>query len=195
MQRAEDPSSRVAAGPTRGGLRPATAFLLLSALVGVVTAIVLLTRPAAAPPPATTKTSTEPNFALTNEEAIARFEHLHSRELKAYASADPSMLEGLFTPQSPVAPTVRREVRRLVRDRVVALTTYDTRSLSVVANTPSEIHLRQVAIVTARFMDSSGRDITRTAPVQKQTIQWTLQLVESDWRLHDAVIKESKVLK
>lgn len=196
MQRADDSSSRLGTQPAspRSGLKPTTAFVLLLLLIAAVGGAILLTRPDSAPTPTNTDTPTEPNFALTNEEAIARFEELHQLELQAYRSADPSLVDEVFTVDSPIAKFVQREVAMLVRDRVVARPQYTNLSIAVIANTGEEIQLQQSAIVESHFFDSRGREITSDTARQRQTILWTLHLGESSWLLHDAVVTKSRDL-
>src|SRR5688500_13048480 len=87
MQRAEDSSSR-AVQPERSGLKPTTAFLLLLVGASVIAGVLYLTRPEAAPTPTGSETPNEPNFALTNEEAIARFEELNAQRIAMYEERD-----------------------------------------------------------------------------------------------------------
>lgn len=189
MQRAEEPS-RLASEPERSGLRPVVAFLLLLVVIAIIGVVALLTRADPAPP-GTTESRAEPTFALTDEEAITRFKELHQLELTAYRNADPSLVDEVFTPDSPIAPTVRREIRILVRDDVVARPEYSNQSISVLRTSYTEIEFEQVATVESHFFGPDGREITTDDAHQRQTIRWTMRLVDSSWLLHDAVITKA----
>lgn len=177
----------------RSGLKPTTAFFILLSAAALVAATVYLTRPAPTPTPTGTDTAkTAPNFALTNEEAIARFEELHETELDAYRHADASLVEEVFTPDSPIVASVRKEIGYLVEDGVSADPRYTTLKIDVLSNTPTEVKLKQVAHVESHFYDGRGREITSDMARQRQTIVWTLRLVASKWLIHDARVTKSR---
>jgi hypothetical protein len=194
MQRAEESSARLAPEPTppRSGLSPQVAFLALGLVIAILGAIVYLTKPEAPAPPTAPTTAQQPDFSLTNEEAITRFEELHRVELTAYRQSDPTLAAQVFTSNSPIAATVQEEIRQLVRDRVSANPMYSTVDLVVLANDADEIRLRQVAVVVSQFFDAKGRDITTESARQRQSIVWTLRLERSRWLIHDAVITASR---
>lgn len=196
MQRAEDSSSRVAGGPGRIGLRPATAFLLLLLVLGVVTAIVLLTRPSPAPTPTATgdDTTTEPNFSLTNEEAIARFEELNEQLLSAYANRDPSLISEFLTSESPLRRRARNEIERLIHDRVIPDPVFVTRSVKVISNESSQIVIRQSVVDSSRFLSEKGEDITDTPKDILRVVEWTLELERSVWKIASSEPLKSRVL-
>jgi hypothetical protein len=184
-----------AARSARGPLSPAVAFLLLLAVIAVVGTILLLTRPEAPPASAPNPTTNqEPTFTLTNEEAITRFEELDRLRLELYERVDESLVPVVFTPSSPIATTVRREIRQLARDNIRVRTIFETRRIDVIANGAAEIELEQEVVVEARFLSTNGEDITSGRP-ELQVVRWTLQKIDGTWLLHDAVIKKAKTLR
>ena len=195
MQRAEDSSSRVAPDPERSGLKPAVAFLGLILVVAVVGTIVFLTRPAPAPEPrGTTTATTEPNFALTDEEAIARFEELNAQLVAAYEARDVSILEAFLTNDSPLRTRAANEIRQLLRDRVVPRPKFDTRSIEVISNDPTEIVLRQTAVDSSRFESEVGEEITKHPKDILRVVEWTLELEGSIWRIAESSPIQSRQL-
>ena len=199
MQRAEDSSSRLdpEPPPSRPSFSsPGLAFAVITILALVTGSLLYVSRPDPVPTPVQPiATDDNPDFSLTDEEAIVEFEELHRRELLAYRRADISLLASLFTHDSPIARKVLREVRQLARDDVYARPRYETKKLSVVRNGPTEVTLRQIAHVSSSFIDAQGTDVGNQVPTQKQVIRWTIALEGDSWRLHDAVITFSEIVK
>lgn len=192
MQRAEDSSSRLAPDPARSALKPTTAFVLLLLVITAIGALVFLTRPTPAPQPTGTTTAIEPSFALTNDEAIARFEDLAKIRQRAYASHDISLLGSLYTRDSLVGPMAAKELRKLNRDGVSDLSDYDTQVLEVITNASREIKLREVVVVTPRFVEEGGENVTVNAPTAREVVTWTLRLENNQWLIYDALITDSR---
>lgn len=197
MQRAEDSSSRLAPEPAspRPAVKPTTAFLLLLLLLAVVGAAIYLTRPTPAPVPTGTTSAPAADFSLTNEEAIARFQELASVRRQAYADHDITLLATLYTHDSRVASLAMKELRRLNRDRVSDLSMYETLQVDVLSNRPDSIKMREVVLVTPKFVDNHGKDITVNSEVTQETVVWTLHLEDDAWRVYDALITKSSVVR
>jgi hypothetical protein len=154
-----------------------------------------LTRPDTSPPPSTTQTNTEPNFALTNEEAITRFEELMTTLEQAYGGHDVTYLDSLYTSDSPLRGIARRELTRLANDGVRDLSTFETKELIVRTNSSSQITLRQVVVVTPRFVTDAGKDVTKSRRPTRQVVDWTVSLQGGNWLLEDALITEAKHIR
>lgn len=194
MQRAEGSSPPRAVpepSPARPGLSPLVAFLLLFAVIGAIGALAFLLRPDA-PTPTEPRSATEPNFALTDAEAIERFEELQGLHILAYASHDSSLVSQVFVPGSTMSRTVSKELRQLARDRVLASVSYSSREVAVASSTHSEIQIRQVARVESSFVDESGEDITTAGRPEIQEILWTLQRVDDQWFISDSLIVDAQ---
>lgn len=169
-----------------GGLSPAKAFFALLALLVAIGGLFLLTRP-------TEDTESGPapksdSFALTDAEAIERFKELDARVLSAYEDVDPTLLSRTFTPTSPMKSTVTKELRTLKREGVHSESRFDTQSLSVVSNSESVIQIRQIVVIHPKFVTESGKNVTTNDRVERQTVEWTLHRVESEWLLHRSLI-------
>ena len=187
-------SPRVAP-PERSGLKPTTAFFLLLLGASAIAGVLYLTRPDPAPTPTGTQTAPKPNFALTNEEAIARFEELASIRARAYSSRDLTLLDSLYTHQSVVREMAARDLQQLNRDGVSDVSVYDTRNLTVLSNQTEEIEIREVVVVTPRFVDEKGRDVTSEGAVTREVVTWTLRLEDDTWLIHDALVTQSTEVK
>jgi hypothetical protein len=193
MQRAEGSSPARAVPeptPSRPGLSPIVAFLLLIAIIGAIGTLVFFLRPNA-PPPTEPRSANEPNFALTDQQAIDRFEQLSEIRRQAYASADSTLLGALYTSDSVVGSLAEKELRQLKSDGVSDVSTYETKKLSVVDNEPTQIELREIVVVTPRFEDSTGSDVTTNPTIVREVVSWTLMLQEDTWLIHDAVVVSS----
>ena len=177
--------------PDSGAFPPVRVFLVLMSVIVAVGAVVLATREDEPPPQPPTQ-SPSPNFALTDAEAIARFKELRPLHLSAYRDRDLSVLSLVFTPESDVGETVTREIRRLLRDEVVAKPRYVRQKLSLLNNSSTEIRLVETVRFTARFFDESGNDITVGPAPETQVISWTLRPYDTKWFIDESEILRSK---
>ena len=197
MQRAEGTSSRVAPEPTptRPSLSPLMAFLLLAVVIAILGAIVFLTRPEAPATPINPNTAQQqPDFSLTNEEAITRFEELNATRVQMYESRDASLAPGFLAAESPLRKVAETEIQQMLKDQVLVNMNFDTIHIEVVENSEQEIVLRQTVIEAPVFRDEEGTDVTRSPP-QRRVVEWTLVLDASLWKLDDLHILRSRELK
>lgn len=110
MQRAEESSSRLVPEPTptRPTVSPPIAFLALLLAIAILGTIVFLTRPDAPATP-TQPTTSQPDFSLTNEEAVTRFEELNAMRVEMYESRDITLASEFLTPTSPLRKVAETE--------------------------------------------------------------------------------------
>ena len=198
MQRVEGPSSRLAPEPTRArpSLSPPFAFLLLVVVIGILGTIFYLTKPdAPATPTNADAVQQQPDFSLTNEEAITRFEELDRIRIAMYATRDLSLLDSFLVSDSPLKRKATREVTGLLRDGVVPITDFVSESITVISNGPGTIVVRQVETDRSRFETESGKDITQGPRVIQRTVDWTLRLEHGVWLLFDSDQVGSRVVK
>ena len=198
MQRAEGPSSRLAPEPTptRPNLSPPVAFLLLAVVIAILGAIVFLTRPEApATPTDPNPAQQQPDFSLTNEEAITRFEELDRLRHQAFAEVDVSLLPLIYSNDSEVLRIATTELDQLRSDQVRDASIFRTQSIQVIDNTEDEVILKQVVNVTPRFVSNKGRDVTTGPELIRRTIIWTLVLRDGSWLIQDSVIDQARVLR
>jgi hypothetical protein len=167
------------------GGRALTIFLLLIAVVG---GILLLTRKdhATAPPP-TNHHQTE-TFALTDSQAIARFKQLDRLRIRAYKERDLSLIPLTFVDGSKIARTVVKEIKSLLRQSILPKPNFRTVDLAVTSNTAKRIEIKQRVLVGGRFITQSGQDVTAPSERQRQTINWILKPVDSDWLISSSLI-------
>lgn len=92
----------------------------------------------------------EPDFSLTDEEAIARFYELDDLRVRAYEDADVTLVS-TFATQGPFKEQVVGELRQLKRDDVSAKLELKTEMLEVQSNSLSQIDLQQVVVTNIRF--------------------------------------------
>lgn len=198
MQRAQQSSTGLVPEKDlpRPGLPPVVAFLILVLVLVLIAVGVFLARvdnevQAAATQPA----ATQPNFALTNEAAIARFKDLSSSINEAYKNRDMTALELFLTDDSPLRERGEKEIRQLIRDGVVAVPVFERRSIEIVSNAPDEIVIREVSVDSSRFKSESGKDLTQNPRDILRVVEWTLQLDGSTWKIFDSDPVRSRVLR
>ena len=172
-------------------MNPTKVFAVLAGIVIAVAGVVYLTRDDPAPTPTET---TQPDFSLTDPEAIARVEELDLLKQRAYRTVDQSLLRTIFTTDSPSLPLVERDFERLQRSGIKFLSTFQTEELHVVLNESDKIVVEQTVVVTPRLLDSTGRDVTDSGP-QRQVVNWVLQRSTDVWLIHRTVVQEVTHLK
>jgi hypothetical protein len=195
MQEADEPArggtGTQATEPART-LSPIAAFLILLAIGAVALGAFLLTREDDAEPASRDR---GPAFALTDEEAIERFKELDDLLTDAYRSRDLSVLSLILAPGSPIARTVVDEITDLKRRSIIPKPLFETRTVRILEKSDDQIVLQQVVVSDARFVTESGRDVTKPRTPELQTVNWTLQRVESKWLLFDSVIVDAEPIE
>lgn len=177
-----------------GAVPPLAVFLGLLAVLVVVGAVVLLTREA--PPPTPTKTApAEPNYALTDSEAITRFKELRSLRDSMYRSEDLSLLSLIYTDQSALRRIVTREIQGLAREGIRDRSRFEQRQLSVKSNVPEHIILRETVVIYPHFVDARGNDVSIQRRPVRRVIDWTLTAEEGVFLIEDSIIRSSEVLR
>lgn len=83
----------------------------------------------------------EPDFSLSDEQAIARFEELRSSGLKAVESRDVTLLPAVYTSDSPMGQRAREAIANLREDSIVDKTRFETIEIEVLSSTPTIIEL------------------------------------------------------
>lgn len=167
------------------------AALVALALITIGAGVLLFLAPSGAPdrpfnpaPPL--------DHSLTDEEAIARFEELLTVSIKAGRERDPSLLEPIYTIDSPMKQRGYQSIRELRRDDVLDLTRVETTSVDVVKNSKNSIDLRVNQIFRPCFKTESGDDVTEGPAVIERTAVWTMSLEQGQWLLHNARLEAEK---
>lgn len=189
-------------GPTGGApLSPVRAFLLLMALLVLAGVVLLLTtRPERAEPIRMERSQTTGETGVTQErpegrtkqrptkaEAKEKFRHLRSRAYEAIETRDLNLVRHVYTTDGPLLPRVRRQVRALIRDDVVAQSRARLLDLKVVVNTTEAIEIRSKTRFFPCFTDAAGRDVTVDRSIFEEVARWTLKKQHRVWRIHDHV--------
>ena len=193
MQEAKVPSRLVPEpAPARPAVSPPLAFAIMIAVIAAIGTIIFLTRPEAPAAPTNPTTQQQPpDFSLTNEEAITRFEELNSTLNLAYEQRDASLLGSIYTSDSPAVDVAVTEIQQLLRDKVLDKSTYRTLEIRIISNEEDEIVLRERVAIRSRFESIKGQNLTRGHSRSTQVVLWTLQPQDSVWLIHDSVIKKS----
>ena len=191
------------AGPTGGApLSPVRAFLLLMALLVLAGVILLLTtRPERAEPIRMERSQaagetgapqenpeSRPEGHLTKAKAKDIFRELNEAVLKAYRKRDASLIPEIWTTNSPVRSTARREIHQLLQDSVLVRTRFTTKQLSVESITSSRIQLVQVVVIDPRFVTESGKEVTSSDVRDRDTVKWKLRKEDGRWLIHRALV-------
>ncbi len=92
----------------------------------------------------------EPDFSLTDEEAIERFHELDEIRVRAYATADVGLVSHFAAP-SQFKDQVVRELRQLKKDNVSAVLELKTEELEVQSNSSTAIALQQRVVTDIRI--------------------------------------------
>jgi hypothetical protein len=187
MQQVEE-APRLEPERKRAHLSPTRAFALLAVVLAAAGAVLYFARPEADQAP--TGIPESDNFALTDTEAISRFEALDKMRLAAYARRDPSLISAITTRSSPLRTVGSEEIQQLLADDVRARPEVETRLLMVRENSAERIVIRHKFLERSIFLSEAGKDITTSKPVVK-TVDWTLELEGSSWLIQNATLIES----
>ena len=175
------------------GLPPIAVFVVVLILVAAGATFLLTRASDGAPKPTSNPTPapTPTNHSLTDAEAIARFKELDRMRIQAFEQVTLNWLGDVFTPNSPEKTRAAQTIRQLSADAVLMRhRPYRTVSLDVARNDSREIELQQEVILDIRFVTSDGTDVTEEGGRERQTVLWTLVLVDDRW-----LIEEGEVLR
>jgi hypothetical protein len=173
-----------------GGPSPVKAFFALLALLVAIGGLFLLTRSTDESDPGAAPRSD--NFALTDAEAIERFNELHALFRQASRTRDQSLLSLMITSDSPLRDEATKDIAQLRRDGVLDRSRFVTEDIDIQSNRRTEIQLIQRVVIYPKFvLESSGKNITKSEPV-RQLVEWTMKLEDSEWRVLDALVTKSQ---
>jgi hypothetical protein len=173
---------------------PVAVFVGLMVVLIAVGAAVLLTRESTPPPPKPAPVQ-EPNFALTDAEAIARFNELRDLRDQLYGERDLSLVSEIYAADSPLRATVASEINQLLSDHVLDRSTYRSLDVSVVSNTPQQIVMAETVLLSPKFVTESGRDVTTDHSQLRQRAVWTLVQLDGQWLVRSSKITKSKAIR
>jgi hypothetical protein len=136
-----------------------------------------------------------PDFSLTDEQAIARFNQLRSTAFEATKSRDTSSVPSLFTTDSPAKARLLEQIRQLRESEVVEKSSYKTISQEVIANSPSEIQIRELVKFYPCFLSDTGEDVTVGPRGIEQDFIWIMRTEDSQWLVHDSRLQEDRRIR
>jgi hypothetical protein len=136
-------------------------------------------------PGGNTDGGTEPDFSLTDEQAIARFEELDELRVEAYRNADIGLVSDFAGP-GPFKDSVVNEIRGLKRDDIFARLLLTTEEIDVTTNQSDRVVLRQIVIFDVQFIDEKGNDVTRGGGEERFTVNWTLEPFSDKWLISES---------
>jgi hypothetical protein len=139
-------------------------------------------------------TNPDPDFSLTDEQAIQTFERLSSTLRLAVAERDPTLAASVTTNTGNTGTRVSQEIRRLKKDGVVDLTRVETIRSEVVLSNTDRIEIREVIRLHPCFEAESGQDITKADAVVEQTGIWTLAVENGRWLVDDTQLENDRVI-
>jgi len=134
-------------------------------------------------------TNPEPDFSLTDEEAIERFQELDELRVQAYDTADINLVSH-FAGSGPFKDKVVQELRQLKVENVTASPDLDPKKLEITSNGSEQVTLQETVVIDIRFFNEAGKDVTTRGKPERRVIDWTLEYFDSGW-----LITESTVVK
>ena len=136
----------------------------------------------------------DPDFSLTDEQAIQTFERLSSTLRLAVAERDPTLAASVTTNTGNTGTRVSQEIRRLKKDGVVDLTRVETIRSEVVLSNTDRIEIREVIRLHPCFEAESGQDITKGDSEFEQIGVWILQVEDGRWLIDETVFEGDRVI-
>lgn len=136
----------------------------------------------------------DPDFSLTDEQAIATFERLEKDIRRSISDQDPGLALRATTTGSPLADRMQAEIRKLKKDRVFDDSRVEQVSVEVVASSSQEIRIREVVRIHPCFRSEDGTDITKGDSEFEQTGVWILQVEDGRWLIDETVFEGDRVI-
>jgi hypothetical protein len=145
-------------------------------------------------PGETVPDTSDPDFSLTDEQAIQTFERLSSTLRLAVTERDSTLVASVTTNTGNTGARVSQEIRRLKKDRVVDQTRVERIRSEVVISTTDRIEIREVIRLHPCFETESGQDITEADAVVEQIGIWTLAVENGRWLVDDTQLEKDRVI-
>jgi len=138
--------------------------------------------------------ASEPDFSLTNEQAIERFTQLLEGARNSALTRDVSVLPQVFTSDSPMMERAQDVIQRLKRDQIFDESEYETTSVEVTMNTPQEILLLERVLAQPCFRSEAGEDVTTGSKAVRYQVEWIMRLEGSTWLLHESRASNDEIV-
>jgi hypothetical protein len=137
----------------------------------------------------------EPDFSLTDEQAMATFTTLHRGLVGAIQNQDLSLLSAVATNKGPIFDSASKEIRDLRQDRVQDRAKISIQEATVVSTGPNQTTLDAVFLVRPCFTNSQGEDVTQGPRAIEQHLTWTLRIEDDSWQIHEGTLNSDRVLR
>ncbi|MGH2749371.1 MAG: hypothetical protein ACRDK3_00595 [Actinomycetota bacterium] len=139
--------------------------------------------------------ASEPDFSLTDEEAIATFERLYATSASAIREQDPSLLSTVLTDGGPVYQRAQSQIAGLKKDGIEDASEFQIVDSVIDTNESDEIRLDVTFHLLTCFLNEQGKDVTKGPRALEQDSQWTLIVEDSRWQIHQGILREDRVLR
>jgi hypothetical protein len=137
----------------------------------------------------------EPDFSLTDEQAIETFERLYTTSASAIRNQDQSLLPTVLTDGGPVYERAQDQIAQLKKDGITDASNFEIMDSRVTANDANEVTLEIAFRLHTCFLDGEGNDVTEGPRTLEQDSVWTLQVEDSRWQIHQGVLQEDRVIR
>lgn len=139
----------------------------------------------------------ENSYALTDQEALEKFDELEGLLIRAYKERDVTLTRLFTAPDAKeTMQGIDNEIEGLLRSGAIDKTTFRRVSVEVLSNQPTEVQIQEVMIIKPRFVAEKTReDVTRTGRPERRTVIYTMRRYGVDWKFYDAVIIDAEPLK
>jgi len=140
-------------------------------------------------------TNPDPDFSLTDEQAIATFLRLSARARTSVSERDLTLLPSTFTSNSPMRERTKETIGRLRRDQVFDRSGFESVSVDVLSNTGEEIEIHERVLVDPCYESDAGEDITQGPASFEYGARWILRLESGRWLIDESIVDgEEKVI-
>ena len=178
-----------------GPLSPGKAFLLLASLLLVAGAVLYFTKPDPTGAEKHAGLAESEDFALTDEEALARFRELDRLRLLAMHKRDKSLVASILTSDSPLIRLAYRDINRLRHDGIVVDSNFRTIDLHVLNNTAAAIVVEQEVRQNPHFYSARDGKLRNQPRAVLRRIRWTLRREGATWKIYDSDVLSSEFLR
>lgn len=174
----------------RSYLSPVQGALVAMALIGLSLGLWWVgTRDGGPAEGAQSLTPSPTQTTLSETAAIEIFERLRDARNAAYKHRDISLVNEIYASNSEVHRLAEEQIDRLIRDRVMDQSRYQTTDIEILNVTQSQIVIREESEITPRFVSETGADVS-TSPDKRavQTSRWTLSRRAEEWLIKDILV-------
>lgn len=183
-------SNQSRSGP-QSPISPLVAFIVLTCLVAA--GVIVFYAVAGGGGPGRGVPQGQPG--LSDRQAISRLHHLMSINQQVAATRDLSLLDSVFTSDSPLRPRALRLLQRLRQANVRDVSKVRGVDIDVRENTPSHITLSFRRVVFPCYVGPKGQDLTKGPSAIRQRGTWIMKPEGDAWLLFDSKLSEDEAIQ